>query len=82
MVLSVIGFDIEWKPNYVKGMPENKVACVQLSDQTSVIVVQISAMRAVPEVLVRLLQDTNIAKVGVGISGECFMITINGFLML
>lgn len=28
---TVIGFDVEWKPSFVKGAPPNKAALVQLA---------------------------------------------------
>ena len=28
-----VGFDLEWKPNFVKGHPENRVALVQLANE-------------------------------------------------
>jgi exonuclease 3'-5' domain-containing protein 2 len=65
----VVGFDIEWRPNFVKGYPENRVACVQLADQIGVAIVQVSGMTSLPEMLVQILQDADIMKVGVGISG-------------
>lgn len=55
----------------MKGFPENRVACVQLADQTGVAILQISSMLKLPEVLVRILQDAGIMKVGVGIVGAC-----------
>lgn len=66
---SVVGFDIEWRPTFVKGRPENRVACIQLADQTSVVVMQVFAMNGLPQVLVKILQDSSIMKVGVGIFG-------------
>jgi exonuclease 3'-5' domain-containing protein 2 len=65
----VIGFDIEWRPNFIKGRPENRVACVQLADQSGVAIIQVSGMTSLPEILVQILQDAGIMKVGVGISG-------------
>ncbi|KIM27574.1 hypothetical protein M408DRAFT_166951 [Serendipita vermifera MAFF 305830] len=67
---SVLGFDIEWKPNFVKGAPPNPVACVQLSNEDSVIVLQVSAMSKLPEELFTMLQNSSIVKVGVGISDD------------
>lgn len=41
---SVVGLDMEWKPNYIKGLPENPVAVVQIGSEESILIVQISAM--------------------------------------
>jgi len=40
-----VGFDLEWKPNFVKGAPENPVALVQLANSKFILVIQISSMR-------------------------------------
>ena len=40
-----LGFDLEWKPNYVKGASENPVALVQLANSDTIFLLQISAMR-------------------------------------
>jgi hypothetical protein len=40
-----LGFDLEWKPNYVKGGMENPVALVQLASIDLVLLIQLTAMR-------------------------------------
>ena len=40
-----VGFDLEWKPTFTKGAPENPVALVQLANSESILVIQISSMR-------------------------------------
>lgn len=42
-----LGFDLEWRPNFVKGRPENPVAVVQLSSQDTIVLFQVSAMQGV-----------------------------------
>jgi len=39
-----LGFDLEWRPNFIKGQLENPVALVQLSNQDTILLIQISAM--------------------------------------
>lgn len=39
-----IGFDLEWRPNFRKGMPENPVALVQLATADTVILLHIHLM--------------------------------------
>lgn len=39
-----LGFDLEWRPNYIKGQPENPVALVQLSSKNTILLIQICAM--------------------------------------
>lgn len=41
----VLGFDIEWKPIYVKGAPENRIALIQLANNHVVLLLQITAMQ-------------------------------------
>ena len=41
------GFDIEWRPTYKKGAPENPVALVQLADDRRVLLFQVSCMRGI-----------------------------------
>lgn len=40
-----LGFDLEWKPNYVKGGKENPVALVQLANDDVIYLLQITAMK-------------------------------------
>lgn len=41
---SPLGFDLEWRPNFVKGQLQNPVALVQLSDEDTILLIQITAM--------------------------------------
>jgi len=66
-----IGFDAEWKPNWVKGAPENRVSLVQLADESAVLLIHVSAMGwQVPLALKTMLEDETISKSGVGIRGD------------
>lgn len=40
------GFDVEWKPGFVKGQPENKVALIQLANNEVIYLLQVSAMQS------------------------------------
>lgn len=40
-----LGFDLEWKPTYVKGGGENPVALVQLANNDTIFLLQVSAMK-------------------------------------
>jgi hypothetical protein len=40
-----VGFDLEWKPNFRKGEPENPVSLVQLANNETILLLQISAMK-------------------------------------
>lgn len=40
-----LGFDLEWRPNFVKGGTDNPVALVQLANESTVMLFQVSAMK-------------------------------------
>jgi hypothetical protein len=40
-----LGFDLEWKPNYIAGQPQNPVALVQLATDRNIFLIQIARMR-------------------------------------
>ena len=40
----IIGFDLEWKPRFKKGQPENPVALVQLASRDVIVLAQVTAM--------------------------------------
>lgn len=42
---TILGFDLEWKPNFYKGNQENPVALVQLANYDTILLLQISAMQ-------------------------------------
>ncbi|KAG2023837.1 hypothetical protein CC2G_001447 [Coprinopsis cinerea AmutBmut pab1-1] len=65
-----LGFDLEWKPNYVKGGKENRVALVQLANDEMILLIQVSAMHALPYKLTEILEDPSYIKAGVGIQGD------------
>ncbi|OBZ79223.1 Werner syndrome ATP-dependent helicase [Grifola frondosa] len=66
-----VGFDLEWKPNYVKGGRENPVALVQLACKDKILLIQVSSMPRFPAKLRELLQNDQIVKAGVGIQHDC-----------
>lgn len=41
-----LGFDLEWKPCFVKGQKENPVAVVQLASADRILLIQVSAMHS------------------------------------
>lgn len=67
----LVGFDLEWKPNWRRGQQENPVALVQLANKETILLLQITAMRCVPIGLERILWDSAYVKAGVGIQGDC-----------
>ncbi|KII93373.1 hypothetical protein PLICRDRAFT_78604, partial [Plicaturopsis crispa FD-325 SS-3] len=62
-----LGFDLEWKPIYVKGHKENPVALVQIANAQTVLLIQVSAMERFPAKLAAVLENDDIPKAGVGI---------------
>ncbi|XP_020616399.1 uncharacterized protein LOC110054354 [Orbicella faveolata] len=65
-----VGFDIEWKPQYVskkKGGVENKTAVLQLGVESSCLVLHLYNMKSPPQLLRSVLNDKKILKVGSGI---------------
>jgi hypothetical protein len=78
-----VGFDLEWRPSFQKGQPENPVALVQLANEETILLIQVSAMQGImsylspltllttgvefPTGLQEFLENSSSAKVGVGI---------------
>jgi hypothetical protein len=67
----LLGFDLEWKPNFRKGQQENPVALVQLATHDTVLLLQISAMSEFPSGLRELLNSPFWIKAGVSIQNDC-----------
>ena len=68
----MIGFDTESKPQFKKGMPRNKIATIQLAVPSGHCLVYhiIKDKNAQHELLQKVLQDSKITKVGVGIGSD------------
>ncbi|KAJ6627270.1 ribonuclease H-like domain-containing protein [Mycena sp. CBHHK59/15] len=64
------GLDIEWKPNFRKGQPENPVALLQLANSGTVLLLHLCHMTHFPKNLQAFLENPNIVKAGVGIQGD------------
>ena len=70
---SAVGFDIEWKPQSVpkkRGGTENKTAVLQLGVDTSCLVLHLHHMSKLPDLLVSVLTDATVLKVGSGIKQD------------
>nr|KYP57014.1 Werner syndrome ATP-dependent helicase isogeny [Cajanus cajan] len=70
MMQIVIGFDIEWKPTFKKGVPPGKVAVMQICGDTSHCHVLHLIHSGIPQNLQLLLEDPTVLKVGAGIDGD------------
>ncbi|KAF9452541.1 ribonuclease H-like protein [Macrolepiota fuliginosa MF-IS2] len=66
----VYGFDLEWKPTFVKGQAKNPVALVQIANHKTILLLQVTAMQEFPSKLCEFLANPNIVKAGVGIQGD------------
>ncbi|KAF7785087.1 hypothetical protein Agabi119p4_1252 [Agaricus bisporus var. burnettii] len=66
----VYGFDIEWKPTFRKGQPENPVSLIQIANHEVILLLQVSAMREFPSKLHEFLVNPNFGKAGAGIQGD------------
>ncbi|KAH0590366.1 Werner syndrome ATP-dependent helicase like protein [Termitomyces sp. J132] len=65
-----VGFDLEWRPNFIKDAPENPVAIVQLANETMILVIQVSAMKKFPMKLKAFLENPGVVKAGVAIQND------------
>ncbi|KAJ7139782.1 ribonuclease H-like domain-containing protein [Mycena epipterygia] len=64
------GIDIEWRPTFQKGQPENPVALVQLATVDTILLLHLCHMKHFPKKLQTLLEDPSVVKAGVGIQGD------------
>ncbi|KZV76925.1 ribonuclease H-like protein [Peniophora sp. CONT] len=65
-----MGFDIEWRPQFLPKQPENPVALLQLASEEDIYLFQITSMREFPASLQDFLDSTDTSKVGVAINGD------------
>ncbi|KAG8889109.1 hypothetical protein FRB98_005724 [Tulasnella sp. 332] len=65
-----LGFDMEWKPQMVRGRKENKTALIQLADNNMILLIQVSNMKVFPPSLQTLIEDSAVIKTGVNIRGD------------
>lgn len=42
----LVGFDLEWKPNWRSGQAENRVALVQIANDDTILLIQVSAIQS------------------------------------
>ncbi|BGP16378.1 hypothetical protein JCM10213_004921 [Rhodosporidiobolus nylandii] len=74
-----VGFDLEWNPYYrIKGSSETKqgkTALVQVCDERTVLLVQVSKMPRFPPALKEFIEDRRQVKLGVQIAGDASKLT-------
>ncbi|KGN56711.1 Werner Syndrome-like exonuclease isoform X1 [Cucumis sativus] len=65
-----IGFDIEWRPSFKRGVPPGKAAVMQLCLENSECHVMHIIHSGIPQSLQALLEDDTLSKAGVGIASD------------
>ncbi|CAN4123829.1 unnamed protein product [Withania somnifera] len=65
---NVVGLDIEWRPSFIRGHPQNPVATLQLCVGSSCLIFQLLHCRSIPQSLITFLYTYTF--VGVGIEGD------------
>ncbi|KAM7511845.1 hypothetical protein LguiB_010720 [Lonicera macranthoides] len=71
---AVLGFDIEWKPTFRRGIPPGKAAVMQICGDTSKCHVMHIFHSGIPQKLRSLLEDPTLIKVGVCIVNDAFKV--------
>lgn len=74
--LLLLGFDVEWRPNYVKGAVPNKVALVQLAEPGGeVVLTRLARAKTLHPAIVDLLTHARVVLVGVGVKEDLKKLT-------
>ncbi|TMW85914.1 hypothetical protein EJD97_022276 [Solanum chilense] len=69
-----LGFDIEWKPTFRRGVPPGKAAVMQIcGDKGNCYVLHI-IHSGIPQTLQSLLEDSTVVKVGVCIANDAYKV--------
>ncbi|GKV28652.1 hypothetical protein SLEP1_g37673 [Rubroshorea leprosula] len=69
-----VGFDIEWKPSFRRGIMPGKAAVMQICCDTSFCHIMHIIHSGIPPSLQFLLEDSSISKVGVAVGGDAVKI--------
>ncbi|XP_030467446.2 3'-5' exonuclease-like isoform X1 [Syzygium oleosum] len=81
----IIGFDIEYRPTFQRGVPPRKTAVMQICGDNDHCHVMHVIHSGVPPSLKLILEDTTVLKVGVGIAGDVrkvlkdYSVSVNAF---
>ena len=74
--LLLLGFDVEWRPNYVKGAVPNRVALVQLAEPGGeVVLTRLARAKTLHPAIVDLLTHARVVLVGVGVREDVKKLT-------
>ena len=72
----LLGFDVEWRPNYVKGAVPNRVALVQLAEPGGqVLLTRLVRAKTLHPAIVDLLTHARVVLVGVGVKEDVKKLT-------
>lgn len=71
---AILGFDIEWKPTFRRGVPPGKAAVMQICGDTSRCYVMHIIHSGIPKSLQSLLEDESSIKVGVNIANDGYKV--------
>ncbi|XP_009764477.1 3'-5' exonuclease isoform X1 [Nicotiana sylvestris] len=72
-----LGFDIEWRPSFRKGVAPGKAAVMQIcGDKSSCYVLHI-IHSGIPQTLQSLLEDPTVVKVGVWIANDAYKVSVD-----
>ncbi|KAI9102593.1 ribonuclease H-like domain-containing protein [Phlyctochytrium arcticum] len=67
---NVLGFDMEWRPQFQRGKKENKTALIQLCSKNIIGLFHVIHMQEFPSALRTILEDPDIKKSGLNIAGD------------
>ena len=65
-----VGLDIEWRPTFARGAPQNRTALIQLATPSMCALVPVHHLCTLPPALVELLEARHVWKLGVGIGAD------------
>ena len=65
-----VGFDVEWKPNYVRGEPPNRVALLQLHARGLSVLTRLVGHATLHADILALMTHPNVILVGVGVKQD------------
>ncbi|KIM92426.1 hypothetical protein PILCRDRAFT_810481 [Piloderma croceum F 1598] len=65
-----LGFDMEWRVIFRRGAGERKTALIQLSDERTILLMQVSSMTKFPQKVKEILESPKVIKLGVNIHND------------
>ncbi|KAF9242290.1 ribonuclease H-like protein, partial [Melanogaster broomeanus] len=65
-----LGFDLEWRVMWQRGAQERRTALVQLCDQHTILLIQVSSMKRFPQKVMEVIESATIVKTGANILND------------